>query len=70
MALMWAQFKHSDNRQYLLETYLDSDISTEATKLILGMHVKKPMLGLEGVGTSIETGVGETGETGNLWLWF
>ncbi|MGK7925240.1 MAG: glutathionylspermidine synthase family protein [Spirulina sp.] len=59
LALMWAQFKDSDYRQYLLETYLDSDISPEATKLILGMHVKKPILGLEGVGVSIETGVGE-----------
>ena len=59
MALMWEQFKNSDYRQYLLETYLDSDISPEATKLILGMHVKKPMLGMEGVGTSIEAGVCE-----------
>ncbi|MGB3202068.1 MAG: glutathionylspermidine synthase family protein [Nodosilinea sp.] len=59
MALMWDQFKASDYRQYLLATYFDSDISPEATKLMLEMHVKKPMLGLEGVGTSIETGVGE-----------
>lgn len=59
MALMWEQFKDSDYRQYLLETYLDNDISPEATKLILGMHVKKPMLGLEGVATSIEAGIGE-----------
>lgn len=59
MALMWDQFKASDYRPYLLATYFDSDISPEATKLMLEMHVKKPMLGLEGVGTSIETGVGE-----------
>ncbi|MGG6242085.1 glutathionylspermidine synthase family protein [Nodosilinea sp. AN01ver1] len=59
MALMWDQFQDSDYRPYLLATYFDSDISPEATKLMLEMHVKKPMLGLEGVGTSIETGVGE-----------
>ncbi|MBW4458703.1 MAG: glutathionylspermidine synthase family protein [Nodosilinea sp. WJT8-NPBG4] len=59
MALMWDQFKTSDYSPYLLATYFDSDISPEATKLMLEMHVKKPMLGLEGVGTSIETGVGE-----------
>ncbi|MGB3308615.1 MAG: glutathionylspermidine synthase family protein [Nodosilinea sp.] len=59
MAMMWDQFKTSSYRPYLLETYFDSDISPDATKLILGMHIKKPMLGLEGVGTSIETGVGE-----------
>ncbi len=59
MAMMWEQFKTSDYRPYLLETYFDQDTSPDATKLILGMHIKKPMLGLEGVGTSIETGVGE-----------
>ncbi|MGB3297536.1 MAG: glutathionylspermidine synthase family protein [Phormidesmis sp.] len=59
MALMWQQFKSSGYRQYLLETYFDADISIEATKLLLEMHVRKPMLGLEGVATSIETGVGE-----------
>ncbi|MCM1982215.1 glutathionylspermidine synthase family protein [Lyngbya confervoides] len=58
LAMMWDQFKDSDYRPYLLETYLDSNLSPEATKLILGMHVKKPMLGMEGVGTSIEAGVG------------
>lgn len=55
MALIWEQFKSSDYRQYLLETYFDTDISPESTTLILGIHVKKPMLGLEGVGISIET---------------
>lgn len=59
LALMWQQFKSSDYRQYLLETYFETDISVEATQLILEMHVRKPMLGLEGVATSIETGVGE-----------
>ncbi len=59
MALMWEKFKNSDYRQYLLATYLDSDLSPEATKLILGMHIKKPIVGMEGVGISIETGVCE-----------
>ena len=59
LALIWQQFQSSDCREYLLETYFDTDISTEATKLVLDMHVRKPMLGLEGVATSIETGVGE-----------
>ncbi len=58
MALMWDCFKDSDYRPYLLETYLDRDISPEATKLMLDVHVKKPLLGLEGVGISIEAGVG------------
>jgi glutathionylspermidine synthase len=58
LAMIWEQFKDSKYSQYLLETYLDSDNSPESTKLLLGMHVKKPMLGLEGVGTSIETGFG------------
>jgi glutathionylspermidine synthase len=58
MAFMWEQFKDSVYREYLLETYLDRNISPEATQLLLGMHVKKPMLGLEGVATSIETGLG------------
>lgn len=58
MALIWEQFKDTDKAKYLLPTYFDSDISTEATKLILGMHVKKPLLGAEGVGISIEMGVG------------
>lgn len=59
MALMWEQFKSSDYREYLLETYFDDSVSLEATKLMLDMHVKKPLLGMEGVGISIETGVGE-----------
>ena len=59
LAMIWQQFKSSNYREYLLETYFDTDISIEATKLIIDMHVRKPMLGLEGVATSIETGVGE-----------
>ncbi len=59
LALMWQQFKSSDYSQYLLETCFEADVSIEATKLVLGMHVRKPLLGMEGVGISIETGVGE-----------
>jgi glutathionylspermidine synthase len=58
LAMMWEQFKDSDYRQYLLATYLDTDNSIESTKLLLSMHVRKPMLGLEGVATSIESGFG------------
>ena len=59
LVLMWQQFRSSDYSQYLLETHFESDVSVEATKLVLGMHVRKPMLGMEGVAISIETGVGE-----------
>ena len=58
MALMWQQFKNSDYSQYLLPTYFDHDLSPEATRLLLDMHVKKPLLGMEGMGTSIELGGG------------
>jgi glutathionylspermidine synthase len=58
MVMMWAQFQDSPYRDYLLPTYFDADLSIDATRLLLGMHVKKPMLGLEGVGTSIEMGIG------------
>jgi glutathionylspermidine synthase len=58
MAMMWEQFGRSDYGKYLLPTYLDSDYSPESTALLVEMHVKKPMLGLEGVGTSIESGFG------------
>ncbi|WP_310482494.1 glutathionylspermidine synthase family protein [Chamaesiphon sp. VAR_48_metabat_403] len=58
LAMMWEQFKDSEYRQYLLATYLDTDNSYESTQLLLGMHVRKPMLGLEGVATSIESGFG------------
>jgi glutathionylspermidine synthase len=58
LAMMWERFKDSDYRQYLLATYLDTDNSYESTQLLLGMHVRKPMLGLEGVATSIESGFG------------
>ena len=58
MALIWEQFKDTESAQYLLPTYFDSDISTSATKLMLGMHIKKPLLGSEGVGVSLEMGAG------------
>lgn len=58
LAFMWEQFKDTEYSKYLLETYFDTDMSTEATELLVGMHVRKPMLGLEGVATSIESGVG------------
>ena len=58
MAMMWEQFGTSDYGKYLLPTYLDTDNSPESTELLVGMHVRKPMLGLEGVGISIETGFG------------
>jgi glutathionylspermidine synthase len=66
LAMMWEQFKDTPDRQYLLATYFDRDISVDATGLILGMHVRKPMLGLEGVGTSIDTGVGTLEERDSL----
>jgi glutathionylspermidine synthase len=62
MAMMWAQFAKSDYGQYLLPTYFESDVSTEATALLLNMHVKKPLLGFEGVGISIESGYGSLEE--------
>ncbi len=58
LAMMWEQFQGREHSQYLLETYFDNDNSPASTKLLLGMHVKKPLLGLEGVATSIETGFG------------
>jgi glutathionylspermidine synthase len=58
IAMMWEQFGNSDYGKYLLPTYLDTDNSPESTELLVGMHVRKPMLGLEGVGISIETGFG------------
>jgi glutathionylspermidine synthase len=58
MAMMWEQFGSSADGKYLLETYLDTDNSIESTKLLVGMHVRKPMLGQEGVAISIETGFG------------
>lgn len=58
MALMWERFKNTDYQQYLLATYFDHEMSPDATKLMLNIHVKKPLLGMEGVGLSIEVGMG------------
>ncbi len=58
MAMMWEQFGNSAYGKYLLPTYLDTDNSIESTKLLVGMHVRKPLLGMEGVAISIETGFG------------
>jgi glutathionylspermidine synthase len=58
MAMMWEQFGNSDYGKYLLPTYLDTDNSPESTRLLLGIHVRKPMLGQEGVAISIESGFG------------
>jgi glutathionylspermidine synthase len=58
MAMMWEQFGAAESGKYLLPTYLETDNSIESTKLLLGMHVRKPLLGLEGVAISIESGFG------------
>ncbi len=58
LAMMWEQFGAADYGKHLLPTYLDTDNSIESTRLLVGMHVKKPMLGQEGVAISIESGVG------------
>ncbi|MFM2431255.1 MAG: hypothetical protein RLZZ511_2468 [Cyanobacteriota bacterium] len=58
MALMWECFKNSPDRQYLLATYFDDDLSIAATQLGFNMHVNKPLLGCEGAGITIETGMG------------
>jgi glutathionylspermidine synthase len=66
LAMMWDLFKDLPDREYLLATYFDQDISVEATQLIVGMHVRKPMLGLEGLGTSIEMGLGSIEQRDSL----
>ncbi len=58
MAMMWEQFGTSEYGEYLLATYFDTDYSTASTELLVEMHVRKPMLGLEGVAISIESGFG------------
>jgi glutathionylspermidine synthase len=55
LAMMWQQFKHSQYSKYLLPTFLENDFSLEATKISLGTHVRKPLIGQEGVATSIRT---------------
>jgi glutathionylspermidine synthase len=58
LAMMWAQFGESHYGEYLLPTYFDGDASLEATRLRLDPHVRKPLIGQEGVGISIESGFG------------
>lgn len=55
MALMWLRFKNSSYCQYLLETYFEDNASIEVIQLRQETYVKKPFLGMEGVGISIET---------------
>ncbi len=57
MPYMWEQYKdHPVYGKYLLETYFETDISTEATTLMLNAHVRKPFIGLEGVAVEIKLG--------------
>ena len=54
MAYMWQWFgNHPTYGKYLLPTYFDNDISTDATKLAVGIHIRKPIIGHEGVGVAI-----------------
>ena len=55
---MWEQFGDSDYGQYLLPTYFDNATAVDETKLLFDMHVRKPLLGFEGAGISIESGYG------------
>ena len=66
LVLMWDYFQDSQYAQYLLPSYFENDLSTEATKLCLGTHVKKPILGAEGVGISIVDGSVELDSRENL----
>ena len=56
LAMMWSQYQDTKYGQYLLATYFEHDISAESTKLMVGMHVRKPIIGAEGVAVSIELG--------------
>ncbi len=66
MALMWQRFKDSDYRPYLLETYFQDDFALENTRLQLDIHVRKPLIGMEGVGISIESGMGSLDQRDTL----
>ncbi len=54
MAMMWQRFQDTDYAQYLLPTFFETDLSSAATRLLLDIHIRKPLLGMEGIGTSIE----------------
>jgi glutathionylspermidine synthase len=59
LVYLWQLFKdHSDYGPYLLATYFEDDLSPAATRLVLDTHIRKPMLGLEGVATTLQTGLG------------
>jgi glutathionylspermidine synthase len=59
LVYLWELFQqNTDYAPYLLPTYFEQDLSPSATRLLLDAHIKKPMLGLEGVGTSLQTGFG------------
>ncbi len=54
MAYMWQWFgEHPTYGKYLLPTYFETDISTEAARLAVGLHIRKPIIGHEGVGVAI-----------------
>ena len=54
MAYMWQWFgEHPTYGQHLLPTYFEDDISLEATRLAVGLHIRKPIIGHEGVGVVI-----------------
>ncbi|NJR41018.1 MAG: glutathionylspermidine synthase family protein [Leptolyngbyaceae cyanobacterium CSU_1_4] len=62
MVWMWELFQnHPVYAQFLLPTFFRDTISIASTELLVQMHVKKPLVGLEGVGVSIETGDGIAG---------
>mgnify|MGYP006275029139 CR=1 FL=1 len=57
LVFMWNLFKcHPDYSPYLLETYFEDDLDCLATRLLLRPHIRKPLMGLEGVATSIHDG--------------
>lgn len=61
LAYIWEQFGSDPVfAPFLLETYFENDLSPEATRLLLTTHVKKPLLGLEGVATEVRAGVDVT----------
>ncbi len=54
MAYMWQWFgDHPTYGKHLLPTYFEDDISLEATRLAVGLHIRKPIIGHEGVGVAI-----------------
>jgi glutathionylspermidine synthase len=59
LAMMWALYKdHEEYSQFLLPTFFESDMSPEATQVMMGTYVRKPLYGMEGVGISIHSPVG------------